>query len=176
MINKNNNFELFIKQNFLIISTLFHINENAVQIIDDKTRIIKRNFKINRLFEHIPILKTILEDFFKDYMIIGITIKEEFIDNNNQYIYKINCNKDDLKHFNGYLKLTQDNNNKNKINASISFDKTNNNIFDFENINILTEELIFQSISNFYKSTFLENDLKPLIKKLSHHFFELNII
>jgi len=174
------NFELLIKNNFSILKTLFHVNENSLHIIDNNTRIIKRNFQISRLFDCIPFLKTILEDIFKNYMIIDLSITEKFNKLNNEFIYKLKLYKDDLKNIRGYLKLSLDNFNKNKINVSMYYKKksnNNNNIIniDFNNINNITEEIIFQSISNYYKSTFLENDLKPLIKNISHHFFELNI-
>jgi hypothetical protein len=169
-MNNYKNFELFIKNNFEIISTIFHIKENEIKTIDNKTRLIKRDLEIIRLFDNIPILKTMLEDFLKDYVIIELYITEKFNDTNNEFIYKIKFNKENLKNIRAFIKLSQD---KNNINVSLSFKKKNKNNFDFDNI---TEEIVFQAISNYYKATFLENDLKPLIKKLSHHSFALNII
>jgi len=163
-----NNFELFIKNNFEILATIFHINENQIKTMDDNTRIIKRNIEIMNITKHIPILKNILEELFKDFLIIDIYIKEFFY--NNEFIYKIKFNIENLKDIRAYLKLT---NFKNNINVSLSFNKKNKNNFDLDNI---TEEIVFQAISNYYKATFLENDLKPLIRKLSHHSFELNIV
>jgi hypothetical protein len=166
------NFEYFIKNNFCILKTLFHINENNLIVIDDTTRIIKRNIYISHLFNSIPILKGFLEEILKDLLLIESKITEKFNCNNNEFLYNIKFYNSKISNLRVYLKLYQDNINTNIINISINIMRKNNNF----NTDTITEDIIGNIIINYYKSNFIENDLKTLFKKINHHSFELNII
>ena len=166
------NFEFFIKNNFSILKTLFHINEDNLYVIDDNTRIIKKKIYISNIFNSIPILKGLLEEILKDLLLIETKITETFNKNNNEYLYKIKFYNSKISHIRVYLKLNVDNINTNIINISINITRKNNTF----NTDTITEDIISNIIVNYYKSNFIENDLKTLFKTINHHSFELNII
>ena len=71
-------FEYFIKNNFNILNILFHINENNITIVNNNTRIIKKDIYISNIFNSLPILKTLLEDILKEFILIETKIKESY--------------------------------------------------------------------------------------------------
>jgi len=166
------NFEFFIKNNFSILKTLFHINEDNLYVIDDNTRIIKKKIYISNIFNSIPILKGLLEEILKDLLLIETKITEKYNNINNEFLYKIKFYNSKISHIRVYLKLNVDNINTNIINISINITRKNNTF----NTDTITEDIISNIIVNYYKSNFIENDLKTLFKTINHHSFELNII
>jgi len=166
------NIESFIKNNFCILKTLFHINEDNLIVINNNKRIIKRNIYISNIFNSIPVLKGFLEEILKDLLLIETKITEKFNDNNNEFLYKIKFYNAKISHIRVYIKLYQDNINTNIINISINIKKINNNF----NPSDITEDIISNIILNYYKANFIEIDLINLFKSINHHSFELNII
>ena len=166
------NFEFFIKNNFSILKTLFHINEDNLYVIDNNTRIIKKKIYISNIFNSIPILKGLLEEILKDLLLIETKITEKYNNINNEFLYKIKFYNSKISHIRVYLKLNVDNINTNIINISINITRKNNTF----NTDTITEDIISNIIVNYYKSNFIENDLKTLFKTINHHSFELNII
>jgi len=160
-------FEYLIKDNFDILRTMFHINESNLTILNDKKRIIRKDIYISRIYETIPIIKGFLDEIFKDLLLIKTEIKEVFNEDKNEFTYKIKFNNYLKNNYKVFMKLTLKN--KNKINVSIYFINKN------KDVNII-DNIIINSILHYYKSEFLEKDLKTLIHNLSHHSFELNII
>lgn len=158
----NNNIESLIKNNFSILTALFHITENSVKVINDKKRIFTKDIYTNRILESIPNLNFLFKE--NDLKIISLKIKEIYNENKQEFSYKIKINHNNYKNIDLFIKLTQD---KNNINASIHFDNFYNNI---------TYDIIFAIMSNYYKVVYLEQTLKPLISDISHHSFVLNII
>ena len=165
----NNNFELLIKNNFSIIKTLFCITESSVKIVDENTRIFRKDFRMERLFQYIPVLKGPFEDVFPSLKVIPLIIKEKFEAGKLQFIYKLKFMEETIKNFKVIIKLICNPNN-NQIYAYVDLKKKNNSN------NFIIDEIAPPIIINYYKIAFLENELKPLISKLSHHFFALNII
>ena len=171
-------FELLIKNNYSIIKTLFRLNDGAVTIVDNKTRVFTKVFQTEKLFHYIPILKGFLEELYKDFKTIPLIIKETFDKDKLQFIYKIKFLHKDLNNFKGIIKLSVDYNEINndinydtkKINAHLNLKKKKNTN------NLIIDEIAPSIIINYYKMTFLENELKPLISNLSHRSFALNII
>lgn len=161
-----NSFENLIKNNFEIIKTLFHINENNINSIDDRKRLIRKDVYISRIFDSIPILKGLLEELLKDYLLIETKIKEVFNDKTDEFIYKVKFNNPKISNYRVYLKL---NRNNDIINVSINIINKNTENFNFNP----TDELIFQLIINYYKDNFLEKDLKKVLSKYS---YQLNIL
>lgn len=150
----NDNFELFIKNNFSIIETLFNINENNIKIIDNDNRLITKTYNLNKLYKYLPILELFIPDL--NNIKSKINIHEIYNKYNNTFTYKINF---DIIETDAYIFLSQ---NKNKINISIETNKK--------------DDFIYNLIIEFYKINHLENQLKPLISNLSHHSLALNII
>jgi|694.fasta_scaffold00862_6 hypothetical protein len=162
-------FEYFIKNNFDILNILFHINENNLTIINNNTRIIKKDIYISNIFNSLPILKTLLEDILNEFILIETKIKESYNQNNNEFIYKIKFYNPKISHIKAFIKLKEINN---KINISIDIINNNNCIIS----NKLTEDIIGNIIINYYKANFIEKDLKTFLENTNHHSFELNII
>ena len=160
-------FEYLIKDNFEILRTLFHINESNLIVLNDKKRVIRKDIYISRIYETLPMIKGLLDEIFKDLLLIKTEIKEVFNENKNEFIYTIKFNNSRINNYKVYMKLTLKT--KNKINGSIYFINKN------KDINII-DNIIINIILNYYKLEFLEKDLKKLIDNLSHHSFELNII
>jgi hypothetical protein len=160
-------FEYLIKNNFEILRTLFHINESNLSILNDKKRIIRKDIYISRIYETLPMIKGLLDEILKDLLLIKTEIKEVFNENKNEFIYTIKFNNSRINNYKVFMKLTLKT--ENKINGSIYFINKN------KDINII-DNIIINIILNYYKSEFLEKDLKKLIDNLSHHSFELNII
>jgi len=160
----DNNFNFFIKNNFSIIETMFHIKEKDVKIIDNYNRTIIKNYNIDRLFIYIPIIKTCVEELLKDLKDFNIIINETYNDSNKTFTYRIffDIEIDNLKDVEAFIFLSQDKNDNRKINVSVSTNKDS--------------ELVSIFIMNHYKNNHLENELKPLIANLSRHSLELNII
>ena len=159
-------FEYLIKDNFDILRTMFHINESNLTILNDKKRIIRKDIYISRLYESLPMIKELLDEIFKDLLLIETKIKEVFNENKNEFTYKIKFNNSKINNYKVFIKLTLKN--KNKIYASVHF------INKYTDINIF-DNIIINIILNSYKSEFLEKDLKKLIHNLSHHSYELFI-
>jgi hypothetical protein len=143
------NIESFIKNNFCILKTLFHINEDNLIVINNNKRIIKRNIYISNIFNSIPVLKGFLEEILKDLLLIETKITEKFNDN-NEFLYKIKFYNAKISHIRVYIKLYQDNINTNIINISINIKKINNNF----NPSDITEDIISNIILNYYKANF----------------------
>ncbi len=160
-------FEYLIKDNFEILRTLFHINESNLIVLNDKKRIIRKDIYISRIYETLPMIKGLLDEILKDLLLIKTEIKEVFNEDKNEFIYTIKFNNSRINNYKVFMKLTLKT--KNKINGSIYFINKN------KDINII-DNIIINIILNYYKSEFLEKDLKKLIDNLSHHSFELNII
>jgi len=160
----DNNFNFFIKNNFSIIQTMFHIKEKDVKIIDNYNRTIIKNYNIDRLFIYIPIIKTCVEELLKDLKDFNIIINETYNDAIKTFTYRIffDIEIDNLKDVEAFIFLSQDKNDNRKINVSVSTNKDS--------------ELVSIFIMNHYKNNHLENELKPLIANLSRHSLELNII
>jgi len=159
-------FEFLIKDNFEILKTLFHINENNLVVLDDKKRIIVKDIYMSRTYESLPMIKELLDEIFKDLLIIKTEIKEVFNKDNNEFIYKIKFNNSKINNYKVFMKLTLKD--KNKINVSINYINKN------EDSNII-DNIIINVILNYYKSEFLEKDLKKLVNNLNHDSFELLI-
>jgi len=162
-------FEYFIKNNFNILNILFHINENNITIVNNNTRIIKKDIYISNIFNSLPILKTLLEDILKEFILIETKIKESYNENNNEFIYKIKFYNPKISHIKAFIKLKEINN---IINISIDINNNNNCIIS----NKITEDIIGNIIINYYKANFIEKDLKTFLENTNHHSFELNII
>lgn len=159
-------FELLIKNNFEILKTLFHINESNLTILDDKKRIIVKDIYMSRLYESLPMIKELLDEIFKDLLIIKTEIKEVFNKDNNEFIYTVKFNNSKINNYKVFMKLTLKD--KNKINVSINYINKN------EDSNII-DNIIINVILNYYKSEFLEKDLKNLINNLNQDSFDLLI-
>lgn len=159
-------FELLIKNNFEILKTLFHINESNLTILDDKKRIIVKDIYMSRLYESLPMIKELLDEIFKDLLIIKTEIKEVFNKDNNEFIYTVKFNNSKINNYKVFMKLTLKD--KNKINVSINYINKN------EDSNII-DNIIINVILNYYKSEFLEKDLKKLVNNINHHSFDLLI-
>jgi hypothetical protein len=159
-------FEFLIKDNFEILKTLFHINENNLVVLDDKKRIIVKDIYMSRIYESLPMIKELLDEIFKDLLIIKTEIKEVFNKDNNEFIYTVKFNNSKINNYKAFIKLTLKD--KNKINVSINYINKN------EDSNII-DNIIINVIINYYKSEFLEKDLKKLINNLNHDSFELFI-
>jgi len=182
----DNDFKVFVRNNPSIISTLFHVSENNIEVINDNTRIIHKCYKTNKLFMFVPMLKDILNDILKDVNGIDLNIIENYDENNKEFNYEVKLcenklfeNITNLYKFSYIIFISQDKNNKNKINAGVKINK--NDVED--DINPLNKIIIMLMINyfeneqvNYYKEVVFQNQLKPLIKNLSHHSFELNII
>ena len=182
----NNDFKSFIKNNPSIITTLFHVNESNIKVVNDNMRIINKCYKTNKLFTFIPILKDMLQDILKDVNGVDLKIIEKYDEKKVEFNYEIKLcenklfdNITNLYKFSYFILMSQDKINKNKINASIAINK--NNVED--DINPLNKIIIMLMINyfeneqvNYYKQVVFENQLKPLIQNLSHHSFELNIV
>lgn len=160
-MNKNN-FELFIKNNFSITKTMFHVNETDIEVIDSYTRVITKNYNLNRLYNYIPIVQPIIEEILKDLTDFKIIINENYNNSNKTFTYHITFDIDNFKDIYAFVFLSQDRNDKNKINISVNTNKDH--------------ELACILMTNHYKNNHLENQLKPLIANLSHHSLALNII
>ena len=158
----NNNFELFIKNNFSIIKTMFHINEDNVEVIDSFNREMTKYYNLNKLYNYIPIIQPIIEEILKDLKEIKIIINENYNNLNKTFTYHIRFDIDNFKDIYAFVFLSQDKNDKNKINISVNTNKDH--------------ELACILMTNHYKNNHLENQLKPLIDRLSHHSLALNII
>jgi len=157
-------FEFLIKNNFEIIKTLFHINETNIIVFDDKKRIIKKDIYTSRIYETIPNIKWFLDEIFKDILLIKTEIKEVFDKDKNEFIYKIKFGNQRIDNYKVFIKLILKN--KNKINGSIYYINKN------KNINLI-DDIIINIIINYYKSEFLENNLKKI---LSNYSYKLNIL
>jgi len=157
-------FEFLIKNNMEILRTLFHINENNLNIIDDKRRIIRKDVKIERIYQALPIIKDLVDEIFKDFLVIETKIKEIYYDDKNEFIYKIKFNNPKISNYKFYIKLSLKD--ENKINCDINY-------INKKNENDILFTLILNIIVNYYKSEFIENDLKKLIKKLTNNYFDL---
>ena len=182
----NYDFKAFIRNNPTIITTLFHVNENNINKINNDMRIINKCYKTSKLFSFIPVLKDMLQDILKDVEGLELKITEKYDEKNLQFIYEVKLcenklfdNITNLYKFSYFILLSQDKINKNKINATVSINK--NNIED--DINPLNRIIIMLMVNYFeneqvdyYKKVVFENQLKPLIDNISHHSFELNII
>lgn len=162
-------FEYFIKNNFNILNILFHVNENNLTIINDNTRIIKKDIYVSNIFDSLPILQSLLDDILKEFILIETKIKESFNQNNNEFIYKIKFYNPKISHIKAFIKLKEINN---KINISLDITNSNNNLIS----NKITEDIIGNIIINYYKANFIEKDLKNFLQNTNHHSFELNII
>lgn len=160
-------FEYLIKDNFEILKTLFHINESNLIVLNDKKRIIRKDIYISRIYETLPMIKGLLDEILKDLLLIKTEIKEIFNENKNEFIYKIKFNNSRINNYKVFMKLTLKT--ENKINGSIYFINKN------KDINII-DNIIINIILNYYKTEFLEKDLKKLIHNLSDHSFELLIL
>lgn len=159
-----NSFEILIKNNMEILTTLFHINENNLNIIDDKKRIIRKDIKIERIYQALPIIKDLVDEIFKDFLVIETKIKEIYYDDKNEFIYKIKFNNPKISNYKFYIKLSLKD--ENKINCDINY-------INKKNENDILFNLILNIIVNYYKSEFIENDLKKLIKRLTNNYFDL---
>jgi len=157
-------FEFLIKNNIEFIKTLFHIYENNVFIIDNNNKVIKKEIYISNIFDSIPIVKDILQDIFKEFIIIESIINEFYDTQNNQFIYKIKFNNKNINNYRVFIILAQDSIYKNKINFSIKLHNKD------KNPNI-SNDMIIHIIINWYKANFIEKDLKTLFNKYS---YELN--
>ena len=157
-------FEYLIKNNFEILRTLFHINESNLIVLNDKKRIIRKDIYISRIYETLPMIKGLLDEILKDLLLIKTEIKEVFNEDKNEFIYTIKFNNSRINNYKVFMKLTLKT--KNKINGSIYFINKN------KDINII-DNIIINIILNYYKTEFLEKDLKKLIHNLSDHSFEL---
>lgn len=160
-------FEYLIKDNFEILRTLFHINETNLIVLNDKKRIIKKDIYISRIYETLPMIKGLLDEILKDLLLIKTEIKEVFNKDNNEFIYTIKFNNSRINNYKVFMKLTLKT--KSKINGSIYFINKN------KDVNII-DNIIINIILNYYKSEFLEKDLKKLIHNLSNDSFELLIL
>lgn len=160
-------FEYLIKDNFEILKTLFHINESNLIVLNDKKRIIRKDIYISRIYETLPMIKGLLDEIFKDLLLIKTEIKEVFNEDKNEFIYTIKFNNSRINNYKVFMKLTLKD--KNKINGYIYFINKN------KDINII-DNIIINIILNYYKTEFLEKDLKKLIHNLSDHSFELLIL
>jgi hypothetical protein len=177
------NFKDFIRTNNSIIKTLFHIDDNSINIIDDNTRIITKNYRTAKIFLFMPLLKDILEEILKDVSTIKLIITETYDKSKKTFNYEIKLaenklfeNITNLYKFRYYLYLTE--NNK-KINASLKAEcnDADNDINPLNKIIIMIMLNYFENEHpSYYKKVVLKDELKPLIEKLSHHSFELNII
>jgi len=157
-------FEFLIKNNFEIIKTLFNINETNIIVFDDKKRIIRKDIYTSRIYETIPNIKWFLDEIFKDILLIKTEIKEVFNKDKNEFIYKIKFCNERINNYKVFIKLILKN--KNKINGSIYYINKN------KNINLI-DDIIINIIINYYKSEFLENNLKKI---LSNYSYKLNIL
>jgi len=169
--------------NSIIVKTLFHINDSCIKVIDDKTRLITKNYKTSKLFLFMPLLKELLEELIKDINTIKLLITETFDSKLNGFTYEIKLaenklfeNITNLYNFKYYIHLNLDKINNKKINSHLSMDK--NNIYDdFNPVNNIIIMIILNYFENehpnYYKKVVLEDQLKPL---LNLHSFELNII
>ncbi len=177
------NFKDFIKNNNIIIKTLFHVDDDCIKTIDKKTRIITKNYKTSKMFIFMPLLKDILEELLKDINTIQLTITESYNKTANTFNYEIKLaenklfeNITNLYKFRYYIHLNENNG---KINASLSVNKNNadNDINPLNKIIIMIMLNYFENEHpTYYKEVVLKDQLKPLITDISHHFFELNII
>ena len=160
----NNNFEFFIKNNFAITKTMFHVDEDNMKVIDNCNRIIVKKYNLNRLYDYIPIVKPFIDELLKDLTDFNIIINENYNKNNKTFTYHItfDINIDNIKDINAFVFLSQDKTDKNKINISLSTNKDH--------------EFACIMMTNHYKNNHLENELKPLIANLSRHSLVLNII
>ena len=162
----NNDFKAFVRNNPAIITTLFHVNENNInKINDDDTRIINKCYKTSKLFSFIPVLKDMLQDILKDVEGLELQIIEKYDEKKSQFNYEVKLCENklfdsitNLYKFSYFILLSQDKNYKNKIIIMLMV-----NYFENEQV-------------DYYKKVVFENQLKPLIYDISHHSFELNII
>ena len=122
----NFTFEL---NNNIIIKTLFHIDDNCIKVIDNKTRIIIKNYKTSKMFIFMPLLKDLLEELLKDVNTIQIIITETYNKSLNTFNYEIKLaenklfeNITNLYKFRYYIHLNENNG---KINASLKSEKNN---------------------------------------------------
>ena len=177
------NFKDFIRNNNIIIKTLFHIDDNCIKVIDNKTRIIIKNYKTSKMFIFMPLLKDLLEELLKDVNTIQIIITETYNKSLNTFNYEIKLaenklfeNITNLYKFRYYIHLNENNG---KINASLKSEKNNAD----DDINPLNKIIIMIMLNYFenehpdyYKKIVLKDQLEPLITNISHHSFVLNII
>lgn len=179
-------FKDFILNNSSIIKTLFHVDDNAITIINKNTRQIIKNYRTAKIFLFMPLLKDILEELLKDINTIQLIITETYNINNNSFDYEIKLaenklfeNITTLYNFKYYIHLSLDNINNTKINSSLSMNK-NNIDDDFNPLNKIIIMIMLNYFENehpnYYKKVVLLEKLKPLISSISHHSFELNII
>jgi hypothetical protein len=168
-----------IINNPIIIETLFHLKNYEIITINSTKRTFIKNYNIENIYNHIPILK----DFLNDNNIndISYLITETF--ENNSIIYEIKINNhpvldnyDFLYKFRFFIYLSFDKYNKNKINIILK----NLTIND---INPLNQTIIFiisnyleNEHINYIKNDIIDKELKQIFLNLNPHSFELNII
>jgi len=168
-----------------IIKTLFHVSENDIKKINNNSREIIKNYRTAKIFMFMPLLKEILEELLKDISSIKLIIIETYDSNNNTFNYEIKLaenklfeNITSLYKFRYYIHISQDMNDKTKINTSLSLNK-NDIEDDYNPLNKIIIMIMLNYFENehpsYYKKVVLEEQLKPLITNISNNSFKLNI-
>jgi len=173
------NLKSLIYNNPIIINSLFHLHNPTIHIINDNKRTFIKPYNTSFISYYLPAIIPLIP---KELKSINFIVQETYNPTIHQFIYSIFLQENELSRNFKHLSLIKFNihlsqfNNIINCHTSVSQEPSIYTPNPFQqSISLIILNYLEHQHTHYIKNEILLKEIKPIIEKLNHHSFVLNI-